>query len=391
VEGFEHPVKCPKCGFVSFPGLLECKKCGHKLAPAKAKASPPGVVSLFPGSPVPPGGPDASAVDVAAEPPPETPLEPSAAPGEPPAAELPPLLAESTPAPSKPQPPEAARPWREELSERVQDFRRRRARLRGDFDPSQSLEFDFEGGQRLETETEFAAAEVEFPQGETDLVTETPPSTEPDIPILDSLPLEKPGEETPSPGSAAAEAGELPLEHPVTEAERVKIVLESPEVSAEAADTEAAPLALPLAPMGRRFLAGVLDALVLLMAAGLFALIFWRAGGRLTVQPLNVAVVVFIGAFFIMAYFGLFTALTSTTPGLLWMGLEVRNLDGAFPTAREAFWRAFGYLISTAGLMLGFLWAVVDSEGFTWHDRMSGTFLTVADSAVESQRFKMES
>jgi len=28
--------------------------------------------------------------------------------------------------------------------------------------------------------------------------------------------------------------------------------------------------------------------------------------------------------------------------------------------------------------MMGFLWALVESEGLTWHDRMSGTFITPA-------------
>jgi uncharacterized RDD family membrane protein YckC len=135
----------------------------------------------------------------------------------------------------------------------------------------------------------------------------------------------------------------------------------------------------------------MLDALALLVAGGLFALIFWRAGGRLSTQPLNLCVVGFIAAFFVMAYFGLFTALTSTTPGLLWLGIEVRSLDGTFPLPTQAFWRAFGYLVSTGALMLGFVWALVDSDGLTWHDRMSGTFLGVAEAAVENQKSTVES
>jgi hypothetical protein len=54
-------------------------------------------------------------------------------------------------------------------------------------------------------------------------------------------------------------------------------------------------------------------------------------------------------------------------------------------------WRAFGYLVSTGALLLGFVWALVDSDGFTWHDRMSGTFLAIADSAVEGRKSIVES
>jgi uncharacterized RDD family membrane protein YckC len=144
----------------------------------------------------------------------------------------------------------------------------------------------------------------------------------------------------------------------------------------------AIPMELPLAPMSRRFLGGVIDAAVLLVAAGVFTLIFWRAGGHLTLNALNLVVVGFIVAAVVLAYFGAFVALTSTTPGLLWVGIEVRSFSGAHPTPRQALWRAFGYLVSTGGLMLGFVWALVDSEGLTWHDRMSDTFLTPTDGGT---------
>jgi uncharacterized RDD family membrane protein YckC len=122
----------------------------------------------------------------------------------------------------------------------------------------------------------------------------------------------------------------------------------------------------------------------------LFALTFWFVGGHLTPGPLNIAVLAFIAAFFLFAYFGLFTALTSATPGLLWMGLEVRNMEGLRPTTPESFWRAFGYLVSIAALMLGFVWALVDGEALTWHDRMSGTFLTFADQESATESMKSE-
>src|SRR5579872_4230473 len=30
-QGRRVAVKCPKCGFVSFPGLVRCKQCGHQF------------------------------------------------------------------------------------------------------------------------------------------------------------------------------------------------------------------------------------------------------------------------------------------------------------------------------------------------------------------------
>lgn len=139
-----------------------------------------------------------------------------------------------------------------------------------------------------------------------------------------------------------------------------------------------------LAPVGSRFLAGIMDTAVLAVGALLFSLIFWGAGGHLSPRPVNFAVLGVITLFLIFSYFGLFTALTSTTPGLLLMGFEVRNLRGLHPTPQESCWRAFGVLVSSSALMLGFIWAWVDSEGLTWHDRMSGTFVTLTSAAPET-------
>jgi uncharacterized RDD family membrane protein YckC len=290
-------------------------------------------------------------------------------------------------------PPEPERPWREELSDRVEDFRRRRARLRGDFDQSANLEFDFRGEGPAEalTETEVDAAVVERPAGEMRLDVELDRPTRPGVeaPVLDSLSLDKPGRAGSVFASTRVDATELRLEPVAVHPRPVEIIIDS-QATTQAAEAEAETVALPKASMGRRFLAGGLDTLVLSVAAGLFTLIFWRAGGHMSPQPMNLGVVGFITAFSIMAYFGLFTALTSTTPGLLWLGIEVRTLDGGYPTPAQAFWRAFGYLVSIGALMLGFVWALVDSDGLTWHDRMSGTFLAVADSAVESRESTVE-
>jgi uncharacterized RDD family membrane protein YckC len=145
-----------------------------------------------------------------------------------------------------------------------------------------------------------------------------------------------------------------------------------------------------LAPVGTRFLAGLADALVLVLSAALFGVIFWRSGGHLTPNPLNLGVVGAIIIFLIFSYFGLFTTLTSTTPGLLWMGCEIRRQSGGYPTASESSWRAFGILVSTSALMLGFIWACVDSDSMTWHDRMSGTCITMAVPVHETSRREPE-
>jgi uncharacterized RDD family membrane protein YckC len=53
-------------------------------------------------------------------------------------------------------------------------------------------------------------------------------------------------------------------------------------------------------------------------------------------------------------------------------------LDGTFPETRQLLWRSFGYLLSGATLLLGFLWALWDEDRMTWHDRISQTYIASA-------------
>lgn len=95
--------------------------------------------------------------------------------------------------------------------------------------------------------------------------------------------------------------------------------------------------------------------------------------------PLSLGVLLALGVFWLFTYFAAFTLLTLSTPGQAMMGLWVRNFDGGIPTRQECLLRAFGYLVSIASVMLGFLWAAMDSDGLAWHDHISGTLLTEAD------------
>ncbi len=281
------------------------------------------------------------------------------------------------PPPEPISPSEAATPsWREELSQRVERFRRRRAHIRGTSASNANLEFDFdEAGAEEALPEEPGRQELHV-----DIELGGPIHARAEPATVDALEVERLGERDVVLGSSGSEVEESDLD-PSIERRPVEFVLD-PAPRQEEPEEEPAPLELPLAPLGRRFWGGMIDLLVLIVAAGVFALIFWRAGGRMSMHPLNLIVVAFIAALLVCAYFGVFTALTSTTPGLLWMGIEVRSFKGGPPTPRQAAWRAFGYLMSASALMLGFVWAVVDSDSLTWHDRMSDTFLTPSEGGT---------
>jgi uncharacterized RDD family membrane protein YckC len=136
-----------------------------------------------------------------------------------------------------------------------------------------------------------------------------------------------------------------------------------------------------VAPLGGRFIAGLADALILSLGAIEFGIIVWRVCGQISLVPVNMVILGMIAAVTIFVYFAVFTAITSATPGLLWKGYVIRNVKGGRPTRQEALWRAFGVLVSLSAFMVGFIWAYVDSDTLTWHDRMSGTAITEPQSA----------
>jgi uncharacterized RDD family membrane protein YckC len=186
--------------------------------------------------------------------------------------------------------------------------------------------------------------------------------------------LEESGDEVMQLDSAPAETEEMSIGEPVAKSLPMEILVGSPTETAHEEGERSE--GIFLAPLGRRFLAGLTDALVLILGAGVFGIIVWRVCGLVSLVPLNFVVFGLVALILIFAYFAVFTAIASATPGLLWMGCEIRSFQGGHPTVRESLWRAFGVLVSISAFMVGFIWAFVDSDSLTWHDRMSGTAIT---------------
>jgi uncharacterized RDD family membrane protein YckC len=402
-------VKCPKCGFVSFAGLEKCKKCGYVFAkptpetspslpagpPSEAPAisKPPPLPAVPPVNPVrkqpdPPQAPTVVAISTQPEPPPqpipveETPTVRATA------AQLDLAAAETA------TPGESPQPWREELSDRVEKFRRRRARLQPEGESARNLELDFSepdvypkqdfdqdflDGALTASEAADAGDEVELGEPAIAFPSETP--------MGQTIVMGAPEAEVGRLETAPAEAEELSWGEPPPKAEPMEILVTPPTITSPEPEEVGG---IHIAPLGRRFLAGVTDAFVLLLGAAIFGVIFWRFCGRISMSPLNAAVLGIVAALEIFAYFWLFTALASATPGLLWVGCEIRSLGGARPSVQESFWRAVGVLVSLSALMLGFVWACVDSDSMTWHDRMSSTVITEVHQTAEFARQSVE-
>jgi uncharacterized RDD family membrane protein YckC len=162
--------------------------------------------------------------------------------------------------------------------------------------------------------------------------------------------------------------------------ERVEISIRQPEFDFSAADDRAHPQTalVPVASVLERRHAAFLDVLFLVLSCAGFLGLFRSLGGQLSLAKVDT--IVYAVIFFILyaVYFSLFTVFGGATPGMQLRGLYVVRLDGSLPETRQLIWRSFGYLLSGTTLLLGFLWSLWDEDQFTWHDRMSHTYVTAS-------------
>ncbi|WP_353287712.1 RDD family protein [Wolbachia endosymbiont (group B) of Gerris lacustris] len=89
-------------------------------------------------------------------------------------------------------------------------------------------------------------------------------------------------------------------------------------------------------------------------------------------------IVQFIMLFSYVAYMWIRFA---ATPGKLLLGLRVVNAQTfEKPTLRQATKRFFSFILSTAPLFLGFIWASFDKRYQTWHDKIADTVVVTNKS-----------
>jgi uncharacterized RDD family membrane protein YckC len=266
------------------------------------------------------------------------------------------------PAPSAPPaataPPPFYRPddssWREEVSSRVDSFRSRR---RGRYDSNASLSLNFDLAYEAETQAQPAELPkiIEFPRPAAPPVPEE--LAEPVVEKPRILEAEEPLEEVAAP-VATPPVPSITLE-PATET-----------VAAYGQERE---ILLWLAPASQRIFAGLVDALVVAIATGLFGLTFLQMSGAAPSGRMAAGFALVLPAFFWALYQYIFLVYGGTTPGLQMTGLRLTTFDGNPVPRRLRRWRALATMVSCASLGLGFLWALVDEDGLGWHDRITRT------------------
>jgi uncharacterized RDD family membrane protein YckC len=192
--------------------------------------------------------------------------------------------------------------------------------------------------------------------------------------------LEASEEEIDARRAALRTAARPPLGTP----ERIEISVPQPvfDFSAASAETqqprEQGP---PVADLRERRCAAIFDGVILGITIAGFFLAFHLAGGEFSFSRVGAAVSI-AAVFLIYAqYILLFTMVGGGTPGMMLRGLRAVCFDGRPPDQVELAWRGFGYLLSAAAGLLGFVWSAWDEHGLTWHDRISQTYITYAELA----------
>jgi uncharacterized RDD family membrane protein YckC len=162
--------------------------------------------------------------------------------------------------------------------------------------------------------------------------------------------------------------------------ERVEICIQPELDFSSGPDDRAHPQTalVPVASLAERRFAGALDALFLGVTFVGFVGLFRSLGGEIALERMDAIVCLAVVYLFYGLYISLFTTLAGATPGMQLRSLTIVRLDGSLPNTRLLLWRSFGYLLSGATLMLGFLWALWDEDRFTWQDRISQTYVTAA-------------
>jgi uncharacterized RDD family membrane protein YckC len=287
--------------------------------------------------------------------------------------------------------------WRQEVISRVRQHRARRRRV----DPN-ALELDFQA------EPPLTIASVEEAAARRDTCDGYEASSADHLgSMLEDRPAERHPRKVirfPAPALIDQEAGpDMELAQPSSEKPRIldaqepeqidlipsfaDICLEESPADSLLADDD---LNLPgePAPLGRRLISGLVDAVIVLAGLTTFAAGVTAALTRLaeTVphsRPVLLCALA-AGATLALVFQYLFLVYGKGTPGMLAGSLVVLNFDGQKPSRAARGWRAVATTLSGVSLGLGFVWALVDEHTLGWHDRISGTYLKSGDRVIGS-------
>jgi uncharacterized RDD family membrane protein YckC len=154
----------------------------------------------------------------------------------------------------------------------------------------------------------------------------------------------------------------------------MRLDAEPSDARASGSKADPVPSSLPVAPIGSRVLAAVVDGSLIL--AGFVSIGFLAAhsfphppAGK-AADVLGVAALVIIG----ILYYAIFFALPVSTPGMMYAGIGLCTFNDLSPTRAQLRRRLGAMLLSLLPVGLGVVWALFDDDHLSWHDRFSQTY-----------------
>lgn len=355
-------MRCPECGKEYEDGTIECPECGADLTkvpkePLKEEAESPGITPPYGAIyKMEPGGDDRKD-----------------------------FSPEEGPSPT----PSIPKDWKAELRERLKKIQERKRFLAAQ-EKSQKQEAEARveeppedaSKQREKEIREELLLEREEPESEIkEEVSETPPPGKEKKEAHPTLfPLE---EEKPKPLEVEREDVKieldrifdeyqpLPPEPPLTSAREEKLPpqpsLEEREYYLDAEERDILTKSRLLAAIFDLLILGIIGVGILFSSVRVLNVNYLQLLRNL---PIHFAAVFLLIS---MAYYVYFTGSSGQTIGKMIMKIRVVSEDGGRVTFFKAWLRWFGYLISAAVLLLGFVWIVVNPKNQGWHDKLART------------------
>lgn len=148
------------------------------------------------------------------------------------------------------------------------------------------------------------------------------------------------------------------------------------EAQAGAAAADHVELPLQAVAIVQRVHAGMVDCAIVVAASGIFAATCYKLLPGLTLAKPLLAIAAAMPLLLWATYHYLFLMYAGTTAGMQRAGIRLSSFKGGFPTRRQRRSRAIALFFSTASLMMGLCWVLVDVDALCWHDRISRTYLT---------------
>ncbi|MDP9267707.1 MAG: RDD family protein [Acidobacteriota bacterium] len=285
-------------------------------------------------------------------------------------------------------PPQFYRPpeppvWRDEVTSKVDAYHAKRGRGRR-YDPSSSLSLNFDSLPDAETAlpARFAPVRLEVVEkvADTNLIVFPKPQPVTSVSATE-MPLALPlADELADPISETPRILDVPEgTHALPQQPLAHIQLDEPQHDAAldcAANNVELELPLPVAPMGPRIGAGLIDILIVLTATAIFGMIFMMIAKELPQGRELAACALALPAVLWAAYHYLFLVRCATTPGMQIAQLGLAPFEDDKPITRNRRRaRALAMSVSAMSMGMGFLWAYIDQDRLAWHDRISHTFL----------------